>query len=89
MINEELNRVRFLMGYNKSRPLLEQERSNVQGTTKQNAGAYVGVAFEDLAQIMKDRDDKLMSGDVYTDLPPEVDNTIPPVYSIYSKFDRA
>ena len=67
------------MGYNKSRPLLEQERSNVQGTTKQNAGAYVGVAFEDLAQIMKDRDDKLMSGDVYTDLPPEVDNTIPPV----------
>ena len=57
--------------------LREQHKTggNPRGGTKQNAGAYIGVAFEDLKKLNKYREDQLLSGEILTKLPDEVDIT--------------
>lgn len=57
--------------------LMTEQRSGTpeRSTSKQNAGAYDGVPFEDLEKINKDREGKVLAGDIYGELPPERDIT--------------
>ena len=56
--------------------MTEQRSGNPERSTgKQNAGAYDGVPFEDLEKINKDREGKVLAGDIYGELPPERDIT--------------
>ena len=56
---------------------MTEQRSGTpeRSTSKQNAGAYDGVPFEDLEKINKDREGKVLAGDIYGELPPERDIT--------------
>ena len=52
--------------------MMEQRNGTPErSTSKQNAGAYFGVPFEDLEKINKDREDTVLAGDIYGELPPE------------------
>jgi len=56
--------------------MMEQRNGTPErSTSKQNAGAYDGVPFEDLEKINKDREGKVLAGDIYGELPPERDIT--------------
>ena len=53
----------------------EGGRSNPRGGTKQNAGSYIGPPFKDLKKLNKYREDQLLSGEILTKIPDEVDIT--------------
>ena len=68
-LKEQIENIKKLMGEQHSTPRPPGM------STKQNAGAYIGVPFKDLEDINKHREDSVLAGDVYTDLPPEGDIT--------------
>ena len=51
------------------------ERGTGRGGTKQNAGSYIGPPFKDLKKLNKYREDQLLSGEILTKIPDEVDIT--------------